>query len=356
MDIAVIGAGGAVGRAVAAQILATNLLTQDERLQLVGRRGGASETGVFGLRIDLLDAYAARAPRVEPVLDDDAIEADVIIMCAGATPSRNAATATDRASVAAANLPMFEQYAAVLERRTRGHEIVVVQSNPVELCVDVFSRRLGRHRVVGAGAYNDTMRFRREVAGGLVELGYRPTIGGFVLGEHGPHMVPVWSSLTAHGVPAGVWEHYLRDVRGDHVLRSLSDDVRAAMGDLRTIVTTGHGEAAFSFVQSLPPDVRAIVKPYFAHWAGGTATVTAHAAVELVAGMRAGLRQMLPLQVSLTADEWPRIDGVLGVTVDIDSTGWHRTAPIPLTDEESLALRSSAEAINDQLRTWYAAR
>ena len=106
-----IGASGAVGRAVCAQILATGLLHPNERLQLVGRRGGASETGVFGLRIDLLDAYADRAPEVEPILDAAEIDADVILMVAGQTPTHDPRVASSRDAVATANLAVFEEYA-----------------------------------------------------------------------------------------------------------------------------------------------------------------------------------------------------------------------------------------------------
>ncbi len=58
MDISVIGAGGAIGRETVTQRVAGRVLKPTERLQLVGKRGGASERVLFGLRSDLTDAYA----------------------------------------------------------------------------------------------------------------------------------------------------------------------------------------------------------------------------------------------------------------------------------------------------------
>ena len=351
MDIAVIGASGAVGRAVCAQILATGLLHAEERLQLVGRRGGASETGVFGLRIDLLDAYAVRAPQVEPILDAEAINADVIIMVAGATPPHDANEGTTRDAVARTNRPVFEDYARAIARYGRGHEVVIIQSNPVELAVDMFARHLERHRVMGAGSYNDTLRFRREIASGIPD-GNHTAVTGYVLGEHGPNLVPIWSSLGAPGVPAEVWQDYLYAARGRRKLEDLPGEVAAARDTLQSLIAGGEGETAFAFVALLPPDVRAVVKPWFAHWSGGTSTVTAHSAVDIVRSMRDGHRVMLPLQVAVTEDDWPGVESVLGLPVDVDIRGWHRTMAIHLAIDERKALEVAAAAVNERLEAW----
>jgi malate dehydrogenase len=355
MDIAVIGAAGPVGRAACAQILASGLLTPDERLQLVGRDGAASELGVYGLRIDLLDAYPAGAPHVEPELDIDDVEADVILMVAGATPSHDPTRRATRDDVAVANIGMFEEIASTLARTTLGHEVVIVASNPVELAVDVFARHLGRHRVIGAGAYNDTLRLRREVAAGLAENGHRATIGGYVLGEHGPNIVPVWSSLTAHGVHDDDWRDHLDEVRGRRTLTDFPDEMGRARVGLQELVEAGKGAEAFVFVQGLPPDVRAVVKPWLAHWSGGTSIVAANAAVDIIALLHGGRRMTLPLQVAVTDDEWPGVETVLGLPVDVDITGWHRTVALHLDDDELAALVGAAAAVRSRLAAWYAA-
>ncbi len=73
-----------------------------------------------------------------------------------------------------------------------------MQSNPVELGVQIFASRLGRRWVLGAGSWSDTQRFRREIA---LEFGVRRThVQAFTVGQHGDHLVPVWSKIRVRGV------------------------------------------------------------------------------------------------------------------------------------------------------------
>lgn len=352
MDIAVIGAAGSVGRAVCTQLLATGAIGPGEKLQLVGRRGGASETGVYGLRIDLLDAYGLRAPTIEAVLDGDDIDADIVIMVAGETPALDPARPTSRDAVAAANLPVFEYYAEMLDIHGDKDELVIIQSNPVELAVKVFSDRLGRSRVVGAGAYNDTLRFRRELLAGLESVPSNPVITGYILGEHGPNAVPIWSSVKAGGLVPAQWNEHLERVRPQHSLSELGATAAAARARLAELLRDHKAQEATEFVAELSPDVRALVKPWFAHWSGRTSTATAHSAVDLVAALQSGHNVVLPLQVQLQQNEWLGVETVMGVPVSIDATGWQSVVEIALTDEERQALLASADAINTQLETW----
>ena len=352
MDIAVIGASGSVGRAVCMQLLATGVVGTGERLQLVGHRGGASEVGIFGLMIDLLDAYAHRGPIIEPVLDGEQLDADVAIMVAGATPSDDPAVNANRDVVARTNLPVFEHYAQMLHDFGTKDELVIVQSNPVELAVQVFSERLGRHRVVGAGSYNDSLRFRREVAAGFDNGATAPVVTGFVLGEHGAHAVPVWSSVRAGGTVPGTWEAHVQQVRSTFPLAELPAHVATSKAHLGELIAEHRAVEAVDFVASLTPDVRCLVKPWIAHWAGRTSTATAHSAVDIVATIQTGHRVVLPLQVEVSADDWPGVDTVMGLPVDIDATGWHSVVPIPLTDEEQSALLAAGVAIREQFAAW----
>jgi len=359
VDVAVIGAAGAVGRAVCGQLLATGVLGPGERLQLVGHRGGASETGIFGLRIDLLDAYSLTAPAIEPVLDPADIRADVIIMVAGQTPSNSPEAGVSRDDVASANLSLFRAYARDLATHGRGHELVLIQSNPVELAVRVFAEQLGAARVLGAGAYNDSQRFRREVADGYVafcggQVRY-PIVTGYMLGEHGPAVVPMWSTLQAHGVDPSQWAAYLAQARGGRSPSDLATAAAASRSRLAALLSEHRGEEAFGYVNSLPPDIRAAVKPWYAHWASGTSTVTAHSVVEIVAQLRRGHRLVLPLQVACTDDDWPGRAGVVGLAVDVDLAGWHASTPLAIPDDERTALLAAIDAIGQRLASWESA-
>ncbi|MFM8895460.1 MAG: lactate/malate family dehydrogenase [Actinomycetales bacterium] len=356
MDVAVSGAAGAVGRAICGQLLATRALDQGSRLQLVGRRGGASETGVFGLHIDLLDAYANFAPQIEPILDMARIRADVVLMVAGQTPSDDPRYIASRDEVARANLPLFEEEAQALARFGSGHEIVIIQSNPVELAVDVFARHLGRKRVIGAGSYNDSSRLRREVAESFCDspwfAGRRPLVTGYMLGEHGPGAVPMWSTLRAQGVTRTDWDEFIAHTRAGRALDSLAQQVAHARDRVGELLSRHQGEAAFAFVSQLPPDARSLVKAWFAHWSGRTSTATAHCVVDIVHELRAGHRIVLPLQVACTEDDWPGEAGVIGLAVDLDPEGWHYSVSLQVPADELQALRDATVSVRQQLIAW----
>ena len=197
MDVSGIGASGDCGRDIVAQLVGLGALASTDRLQLVGRENGRSSQILFGLCSDLSDAYAEKAPIFDVALSPEEIVADVIVMTAGATVGGEV---TSRSQLAKNNLPIFETYARAIATHGYGHEviIIIIITNLVELVVEVFSRHLGRHRVIGVGAYSDTLRFRREIA---ADLGIRrQLVQGFVVGEHGEGMVPLWSSLKIHGM------------------------------------------------------------------------------------------------------------------------------------------------------------
>jgi malate dehydrogenase len=56
-SVAIIGASGSVGSALAAQILRSQILEPCDRLQLVGHGASRSEKVLLAERIDLLDAF-----------------------------------------------------------------------------------------------------------------------------------------------------------------------------------------------------------------------------------------------------------------------------------------------------------
>ena len=153
---------------------------------------------MHGLRADLIDAYDEHAPLLDVALDPSEVVADVVVVAAGVTAPVVGGCPDDRAALAEKNLAAFQAYADALARYGSGQEVVVVVSNPVELGVAVMASALGRHRVIGMGAWLDTLRFRREIA---VSLGVRRhRVGGFVAGQHGDDLVPLWSTVRISGL------------------------------------------------------------------------------------------------------------------------------------------------------------
>lgn len=185
-------------------------------------------------------------------VDGDQIDADIIVMVAGSTPSTDAANPTDREAVAHANLPTFEHYAQVLAEHGAKDELVIVQSNPVELAVDVFSDALGRHRVVGAGLYNDTLRFRREVAADFDNAGSAPVVTGHARRARGACGADL-SSVRAGGTPPGTWDAHLDRIRPPHPLADLPALCAEARATLSELIVAHRAVEASAFVSSLSP-------------------------------------------------------------------------------------------------------
>ena len=197
MDVAVVGAGGDIGRQIATQLVEEGLTTAYDRLQLVEAPNSAGLNVALGLRSDLADAFGETLPQVDVGAGPDDLVADVVIFAAGATVPCDPAAVRTREDLGEANAPVFESYAAALEKDGTGGEIVIVVSNPVELGVAIFARHVERHRVIGMGSFLDTIRFRNEIARSLAVR--RQRVRGLVIGEHGP----AHAAAVEHGIGPG---------------------------------------------------------------------------------------------------------------------------------------------------------
>ena len=341
MDVAVIGAAGNCGRQFAAQVLERQLLPSTGRLQLVGHRGGKSEHELFGLRADLEDAFVNHAPSIEVAFGPDEVDADVIVMLAGVTLPTDVHAMVDRAELGRHNLEIFRSYADALD--PANPPLVIVQSNPVELGVQVFAERLGPHRVLGAGALSDTLRFRQEIA---TEFGVRrPQVSALMLGQHGDSMVPMWSGVQVRGV-GDAQVSALRD-RFAPMVGTFPERVRQARADMMKLLVADDVEGAYTFVQSQPPDIRAGIKPFFTHFTAGHTTemATAHAVAEMLAVVASGQPAVLPAQVQVDEPDYG-LAGVVGLPVLVTSTGWTEMVGLQVSEEEGRAVLAAAAAIN----------
>ncbi|MEL6939420.1 MAG: malate dehydrogenase [Cyanobacteria bacterium J06598_1] len=345
MDVSIIGASGDCGREIVAQLVVLGVLAPTERLQLVGRENGRSAQLLYGLCSDLSDAYAEKAPIFDVALSPEEMVADVVVMTAGATVGGKV---TSRAELAAINLPIFETYAKALATYGYGHEVVIIVTNPVELAVEVFSRYLGRHRVIGVGAYSDTLRFRREIA---ADLGVRrQRIQGFVVGEHGPGMVPLWSSVRIHGMTKDELRATRRRVQRDRKIQQFPAEVLEQQGVVKGLVKTGDMPAAYRYVDSLAPDLRVLLKPFVTQLSGAkTIAATANVTVDLVQNLLQGREIVISGQVKLEG-EFYDIRTPLGVPIVVTPSGWRRVVNLQLWAEEAELLQQAADALDRRLK------
>jgi len=341
MKLAIIGATGSCGRQVAAQILARDILPPDGALDLIGHAGGAHEMELWGLRADLHDAFTDRAPRIEVGTNVAESHADIVVMMAGATIST---LASDRSQLAEVNHAIFGESAADVARMS-AEPIVIVQSNPVELALDVFSGVVSRNRILGAAAWSDSLRFRREIA---ADLGVtRPMVDAEMWGQHGDHLVPMWSTMRVRGAEKSRVDDLIGLATQDRKLSDLPEEIRVARDHAFSLIERGDVPAAYAFIQAQLPDVRAAVKPFFTHFTAGRTTelATAHAVTDVVGFIGSGMKMAIPAQVLLDGD-WPGLHGPVAVPVLTDPTGWSQVVPEEISAEEQTALVVAVDAIS----------
>ncbi len=352
MDISVIGAGGAIGREIVGQLVAGRVLRPTERLQLVGKAGGASERALYGLRSDLTDAYAENAPLMDIALGPDDVVGDIIVMAAGVTPGPSAGGGTmTRDDVASANLPIFAAHASALAERGQGHEVVLVVTNPVELGVAVLARALGARRVIGIGAYSDSLRFRREIAAGLGVP--RQLVSGYVAGEHGANLVPLWSSVRVYGLDDPETAAAVEGVRGPGTLAEYPARVAAARKSIEHLASADT-RRAFEAIEALPPDIRVQLRPELTHLSGSrTVMATANVTVDMVRQMMEGREISVAGQVLLEDGGGAYgLRGVMGLPLLVSNRGVVRVLSPPLWDEEAAALSQAAAAVAEKVDRW----
>ncbi|MDF2808425.1 MAG: lactate dehydrogenase [Cellulosimicrobium sp.] len=346
-----VGATGDVGRQVCTQIVERRVLPPTARLQLVGRAGGASGRAVHGLRADLVDAYDEHAPLLDVAHSPEDVTADVIVVAAGLTPPARTGADPDRRVLAATNGAVLAEYADAIARHGSGHEVVVVVTNPVELGVAVMAERLGRHRVLGMGAWLDTLRFRREIA---VELGVRRhRVGGFVGGQHGEDAVPLWSTVRVSGLDADERARAVAALRRGRTLDALPTEIAAAKDELARVAADDMG-AAFDLIDTWPADLRLVTRPWMTHQSGAkTPAGTASATVDLLEVILDGREIVVAGQVALDGELDGRLTGpdgaphrgVLGVPVVLGPGGWTRVLLDDLPDDEARRLAHAADGV-----------
>lgn len=335
MDIAIIGAAGIIGRQITIALVQDRVLPPTSRLQLIGHRGGNGERVLHGFAADLADAYAEILPDIDVAFEPDDLVADIVIVASGAAISTDPTYLQPRSELGRSNIGMFRDYARALQKYGHGEEIVLVVSNPVELGVHVFAQHIPRNRVIGMGAYLDTMRFRQEIA---ADLGVRrQNVQGLVLGEHGTSMVPCWSTVSAYGFDSEEGRARLASLH-----RVGAFDVQT---ESKLVVEALNKEgplAAYRLAAGFSPDTRVLVKPYITHLSGARTPVgSAEIIVRLVETLVDGGQALTAAQVAIEG-EFLGIRGVTGAPVLISNHGVSVLDNIKLTDEEAERVRASA--------------
>jgi malate dehydrogenase len=187
--------------------------------------------------------------------------------------------------------------------------ILVVVSNPLDAMCEVARRVSGLppERVFGMAGVLDSARMRwflAEALGVSVESTH-----AFVLGGHGDTMVPLPRYSTVGGVPV---TELLPKEKIDAIVRRTRDGGAEIVGLLKT-------------------------SAWYA---------PASAVVEMVDSVLRDKKKILPCAAYLRG-EYGMKDVYLGVPVKLGRGGVEQVVEITLTDEESSALRKSADAVRE---------
>ncbi len=342
-SISIIGASGAVGGMLAVHILRGGLLKSADRLQLVGHGNPSSSAHLLSNRIDLLDAFDEEGVDVEVVANIEDVDGDIVLVCAGVSlPGKLA----DRRDWGKINLALFEQIAETCRRRVPDALFIIV-SNPVELAVNVFSEKLGRERVIGMGAEQDSLRFARAIAH---DLGIsRHYVVATVLGEHGQAMVPLWSSVqlksTEHDLSNDLAPMLAR-MKDQSACVPLQERVTKLRASVLELIEAQQVNEAYAASRQALPDARIFVQPFITwHTMHSTPNATANSTLRFLMAALADQATPLHGQVLLRG-EFLGIEGVCGVALTVSRHGWKVDAGESLSPEEQHQVLQAARSID----------
>ena len=315
LTVAILGASGAVGSALSAHILRSDLLEPFDRIQLVGHGEEGSTGRLCAIRMDLMDAFDDHRVLIDVLPDVSTSDADLVVVAAGAPLPPGCA---DRREMALTNLPVFRHAAELCAKHLPDAAYVIV-SNPVELAVKIFSEVIDRRQVIGMGAEQDSLRFARSIARSLGVS--RHEIGAGVWGEHGRNMVPIWSSARLRSRDSSKISA-LAELKEKAAASPLSARVQELQSQVQACVASGELQKAYQLAEESLPDARIFVEPFITASAiHSTPNATANAVLNCLKGWKADDDRTLHAQVMLDR-ELKGMAGVCGVPVRFGPRGW----------------------------------
>jgi len=212
--------------------------------------------------------------------------------------------------------------------------MVIIVSNPMEFGVKSFIEAgFDPRRVLGSGAFFDSLRFRREIAS---ELNIpRQHVAGLTLGKHGLAQVPCWSTVRLAGFARGEERMLRLDAMRTHGLQRMPSfsDVRSFAHKIRDLTLNGEVLKATGMVNQQSADLRS------------ARVGLAEAVSALVGDILNGRERVAAAQV-MVQGEFLNLHGVIGAPIVIGGSGI-KVAPIDLANEEQEAIWKAAKEVQD---------
>jgi malate dehydrogenase len=236
---------------------------------------------------------------------EETANSDVIIITSG-VPRKPGMSRDDLLSI---NMKIVESVAGNAAKASP-NAIFVVFANPMDAMCHIVKDVSGfpRERIIGQGGVLDTGRFRTFIA---QELGVSVNdVQAYVLGGHGDTMVPLTRYTTVGGTPV---EQLIPAARLAEIVQ------RARDGGAEIVKLLKTGSAFYA---------------------------PAAATVEMVDAILLDRKRILPCAAYLQGEYG--VNGLfVGVPVKLGIRGIEQVIEIPLTDDESAALKKSAGAVQE---------
>lgn len=204
MKVSIIGATGRVGRAAAFCLAEENSVN---RLVLIAR--DESLCKIQGESLDIYDALAAKGIYVSIKTScelEDIAGSSVVVLAAGASRKPG----MERANLGAQNAQIVAEYSKKIAE-VAPDSIILVITNPVDVMTYVALKASGfkKNKVFGLGNHLDSLRFKNYIAKHFHV--HVSEIHTRIIGQHGPHMVPLISSTSIGGIPIeyySAWDYF----------------------------------------------------------------------------------------------------------------------------------------------------
>jgi L-lactate dehydrogenase len=189
--------------------------------------------------------------------------------------------------------------------------VLLVVTNPVDVLTYLAATELGwpPRRAIGLGTVLDTLRFRSLLA---ERLGLEPTkVEGYILGEHGDSMVPIFSSLRYDGAPIASARGYSREA-------------------VQEAFTATHGAGA----QAL-------------RLKGGAGYAVGLAVREVVTAILEDRGEVVPVSTLHVAGEFAGV--AFSLPTRVGRQGVQEVLSLPMSEEEHKGLLHSAEVLRETI-------
>ncbi len=236
---------------------------------------------------------------------DETSNSDVVVITAGIARKPG----MSRDDLLLTNMKIVGSVTEEIAKRSP-NAILVIVSNPLDAMVQHAYKISGfpKERVVGMAGILDTARFRSFLA---AELNVSVTnVSAYVLGGHGDSMVPLIGSTSVGGVPVSSL------IKPDR-LEEIVQRTRDGGAEIVSLLKTGSA--------------------YYAPSA---------ASAQMVESILLDKKEILPCAAFLQG-EYGIKNLYAGVPIKLGSSGVEEIIEVDLTEEESIALKNSADSVQE---------